>query len=68
MRKVKKSGIGRRQSLPIHRGLLLRKVGMWTRSKPAVAPRFLDVLSDDQSVEFELPIRFQDIAGLESSD
>ncbi len=66
MKNAKQGGIRRRQSLPIHRGLLVRKVSLWTRSKPAIAPRFLDVLMDDQESEFELPIRFEDIAGLES--
>ncbi len=57
---------GRNLALPIHHRMLQRKVDLWTRSKPESAPRFLEIVSDEQMAVFECPITFEDVAGLES--
>ena len=45
-----------RRSLPIHRRLLLRKVDLWTRSKPIRTPQFLEVVSEGMPHQFDVPI------------
>ena len=47
---------GRSQIPPIHRQVLIRKYDLWSRKQAAVPPKFLDVLTDDSGVMFELPI------------
>ena len=48
------------RSMPIHRQLLLRKVGLWMRSKPAATPKFLEVAGDGLENQFDVPIEMED--------
>ncbi|MDA7657255.1 hypothetical protein N8737_01000 [Verrucomicrobia bacterium] len=46
--------------MPIHRQLLLRKVGLWMRTKPVATPQFLEVACDGLENRFDVPIEMKD--------
>jgi len=46
--------------MPIHRQLLLRKVGLWTRTKAMATPQFLEVTCDGLESRFDVPIEMED--------
>jgi hypothetical protein len=56
---MKNVNVGSR-SMPIHRQLLLRKVGLWTRTKPMATPQFLEVACDGLENRFDVPIEVKD--------